>query len=130
MNYEQVLSGIEGVADFLSGTRYAVGESGKEEMKEAVIRYACRESARRLRDIIENARCDNDSIELPAYLRTGRIEPRTIYEKMREATHLANMVEAAECGYIALDANSIKNLDLQLLDMIEEIRAEQSRKVA
>lgn len=54
MNYEQVLSGIEGVADFLSGTRYAVGESGKEEMKEAVIRYACKEGTKRLRDVVEN----------------------------------------------------------------------------
>ena len=57
-------------------------------------------------------------------------ETRTTYQKLKEATHLANMVEAAECGYIALDANSIKNLDLQLLDMIEEIRKDQKEKLS
>lgn len=57
-------------------------------------------------------------------------ETRTTYQKLKEATHLADVIEAAECGYIALDAKSIHYLDEQLLDMIEEIRAEQSRKVA
>ena len=55
---------------------------------------------------------------------------RTIYEQLKEATHLADVIEAAECGYIALDAKSIHYLDEQLLSLIEEIRAEQSRKVA
>lgn len=57
-------------------------------------------------------------------------ETRTTYQKLKEATHLADVIEAAECGYIALDAKSIHYLDEQLLSLIEEIRAEQSRKVA
>lgn len=57
-------------------------------------------------------------------------ETRTTYQKLKEATHLADMVEAAECGYIALDTKSIHYLDEKLLSLNEEIRAEQSRKTA
>lgn len=45
-------------------------------------------------------------------------EAMTIYEQLKEATHLANVIEAAECGYIALDDKSIEALSRQLLFMI------------
>lgn len=54
MNYEHYVQEIEGIANFLKGTRAQVSESGPAEMKESVIRYACREGARRLRDVVEN----------------------------------------------------------------------------
>ena len=55
-------------------------------------------------------------------------EERTIYEQLKEAAHLADVIEAAECGYVALDAMSIRALDEQLLAMIERIRAAQTKK--
>ena len=43
-------------------------------------------------------------------------EARTTYEKLKEAAHLADVIEAAECG--------------QLLDMIDRIRETHSKKVS
>ena len=57
-------------------------------------------------------------------------EERTIYEQLKEAAHLADVIEAAECGYIALDDQSIHALDEQLLDMIDRIRETHSKKVS
>lgn len=57
-------------------------------------------------------------------------EARTTYEKLKEAAHLADVIEAAECGYIALDAKSIRYLDAQLLAMVEEIRNGQKEKLS
>lgn len=54
----------------------------------------------------------------------------TIYEQLKEAAHLADVIEAAECGYIALDAKSIHYLDEQLLSLIEEIRKNQKEKLS
>lgn len=57
-------------------------------------------------------------------------EERTIYEQLKEAAHLADVIEAAECGYVALDDQSIRALDEQLLAMIERIRAAQTEKLS
>ena len=54
----------------------------------------------------------------------------TIYEQLKEATHLANVIEAAECGYIALDDKSIRHLDNQLAYLIGRIRAAQNEKLS
>ena len=54
----------------------------------------------------------------------------TIYEQLKEATHLANVIEAAECGYIALDDKSIRHLDNQLAYLIDRIRAAQNEKLS
>lgn len=54
MDYDHYVKEIEGIADFLKGTRAFISESGADEMKETVIRYACKEGAKRLRDVVEN----------------------------------------------------------------------------
>ena len=54
----------------------------------------------------------------------------TIYEQLKEAAHLADVIEAAECGYIALDDASINALDCQLAVMIDRIRAAQRKKLS
>ena len=58
------------------------------------------------------------------------IEERTTYQKLKEATHLADVIEAAECGYIALDSKSIHALDCQLAVMIDRIREAQNKKIS
>ena len=57
-------------------------------------------------------------------------EARTTYEKLKEAAHLADVIEAAECGYVALDNKSIRHLNNQLMDMILQISAEQFKKLS
>lgn len=57
-------------------------------------------------------------------------EARTTYEKLKEAAHLADVIEAAECGYVALDDQSIRALDEQLLAMIDRIRTAQNEKLS
>lgn len=47
--------------------------------------------------------------------------------KLKEAAGIANTIEAAESGYVALDDESIQHLRAELLDMIDEIRAEVAR---
>lgn len=54
----------------------------------------------------------------------------TIYEQLKEAAHLADVIEAAECGYVALDDQSIRTLDEQLLAMIGRIGAAQKKKLS
>ena len=57
-------------------------------------------------------------------------EARTTYEKLKEAAHLADVIEAAESGYVALDDQSIRALDEQLLAMIDRIREAHSKKIS
>ena len=57
-------------------------------------------------------------------------EARTTYEKLKEAAHLADVIEAAECGYVALDTASIHALDEQLLAMLDRIREAHSKKIS
>lgn len=57
-------------------------------------------------------------------------EARTTYEKLKEAAHLADVIEAAECGYVALDDQSIRVLDKQLLGMIDRIREAHNKKIS
>lgn len=57
-------------------------------------------------------------------------EERTIYEQLEEAAHLADVIEAAECGCVALDDKSIRHLNNQLMEMILEISAEQFKKLS
>lgn len=54
----------------------------------------------------------------------------TIYFKLKECAVMANVIEAAETGYIALDNDSIRDLDNLLLKMIEEARVMQNKKVS
>ena len=57
-------------------------------------------------------------------------EARTTYEKLKEAAHLADVIEAAECGYVALDTASIHALDEQLLAMLDRLREAHSKKIS
>ena len=45
----------------------------------------------------------------------------TIYEQLKKAAGMADVIEAAECGYVALDNKSIRHLNNQLMDMILQI---------
>lgn len=54
----------------------------------------------------------------------------TIYFKLRDAADMANVIEAAETGYIALNDDAIRNLDRILFGMIEDIREIQAEKVS
>ena len=45
----------------------------------------------------------------------------TIYEQLKKAAGMADVIEAAECGYVALD---------KLMDMILQISAEQFKKLS
>ena len=55
---------------------------------------------------------------------------RTLYHKLKEAASMADVIEAAETGYIALNDDSIRDLDNMLLRMIEEAREIQNKKVS
>ena len=57
-------------------------------------------------------------------------EARTTYEKLKEAAHLADVIEADECGYVALDTASIHALDEQHLAMLDRIREAHSKKIS
>ena len=43
---------------------------------------------------------------------------------------MADVIEAAECGYVALDDKSISHLNNQLMEMIIQISAEQFKKLS
>ena len=43
---------------------------------------------------------------------------------------MADVIEAAENGYVALREDSIRDLDEKLLHMIDEIREEQNSKLS
>ena len=57
-------------------------------------------------------------------------ERRTVYQMLKEATHMADVIEASESGYISLDDKSIHELEMQLLYMIDRIREAHSKKVS
>lgn len=54
----------------------------------------------------------------------------TIYEQLKKAAGMADVIEAAECGYVALDDKSISHLNNQLMEMIIQISAEQFKKLS
>ena len=54
----------------------------------------------------------------------------TIYEQLKKAAGMADVIEAAECGYVALDDKSISHLNNQLMEMIIQISAEQFQKLS
>lgn len=54
----------------------------------------------------------------------------SIYYKLKEAATMADFIEAAETGYIALNRDSIYDLDVKLLSMIREVQSMQNKKVA
>ena len=54
----------------------------------------------------------------------------TIYEQLKKAAGMADVIEAAECGYVALDDKSIRHLNNQLMEMIIQISAEQFKKLS
>ena len=45
----------------------------------------------------------------------------SVYTMLKEATHLADVIEASESGYIALDRKSIRSLIMTLMHMIRDI---------
>ena len=50
-----------------------------------------------------------------------------IWLRLKEAAGLANTIEAAQSGYVALDDESIQHLAKELLDSLDEIRADVAR---
>ena len=52
---------------------------------------------------------------------------RGIWLRLKEAAGLANTIEAAQSGYVALDDESIRHLTKELLDSLDEIRADVAR---
>ena len=54
----------------------------------------------------------------------------TIYEQLKKAAGMADVIEAAECGYVALDDKSISHLNNQLMEMIIQISEEQFKKLS
>ena len=54
----------------------------------------------------------------------------TIYFRLKECAELADVIEAAETGYIALNREDIRNLDRILLEQIGECMNRQNEKVA
>ena len=58
------------------------------------------------------------------------LEEQTIYRKLKEATALANVIEAAECRFVSLDDDSIRELDKSLLRLLDETRMMQVKKIS
>lgn len=54
----------------------------------------------------------------------------TIYFRLKECTELADIIEAAEAGYVSLDRDDIRKLDAILAEKISEALVMQSEKVA
>lgn len=54
---------------------------------------------------------------------------RSVYELLKEAAHMANVIEAAESGYIALSEKDVLMLDNLLLEMIKNVQIVQQTKV-
>lgn len=54
----------------------------------------------------------------------------TIYEQLKKAAGMADVIEASECGYVALDDKSIRHLNNQLMEIIIQISAEQFKKLS
>ena len=58
------------------------------------------------------------------------MKDQSVYFKLREAASLANVIEAAESGYIARNCEPVRELDGILLRMIEEALELQKKKVS
>ena len=54
----------------------------------------------------------------------------TIYFRLKEAAELADIIEAAETGYVSLDGDDIRKLDGILLDKIREAMEMQHKKIS
>ena len=54
----------------------------------------------------------------------------TIYFRLKEAAELADIIEAAETGYVSLDGDDIRKLDGILLDKIREAMEMQHEKIS
>ena len=54
----------------------------------------------------------------------------TIYEQLKKAAGMADVIEAAECGYVALDDKSISHLNNKSMEMMIQISAEQFKKLS
>ena len=48
---------------------------------------------------------------------------QTVYEMLQECTAMANVIEAAENGYVALNDNSIEHLKKVLYKSVSEVLA-------
>ncbi len=44
-----------------------------------------------------------------------------IYKKLREAAAMANVVEACGSGYVSLDAASVHDMNIMLLETLREV---------
>ena len=58
------------------------------------------------------------------------MQERTIYDRLKEAAAMANMIDAAESFFVSLDSESIRELDRTLLRMLDVIREAQSVKIS
>lgn len=58
------------------------------------------------------------------------MQERTIYNRLKEAAAMANMIEAAESFFVSIDSDSIRELDRTLLRTLDEIREAQSVKIS
>ena len=58
------------------------------------------------------------------------MEERTVYEMLYEAASIADVIVSAETGCISLNRDSIRELDKNLLQLIDKIRDTQKEKVA
>ena len=58
------------------------------------------------------------------------MQERTIYNRLKEAAAIANVIEAAESLFVSLDSESIQELDRTLLRMLDEIREIQDAKIS
>lgn len=58
------------------------------------------------------------------------MQERTIYNRLKEAAAIANVIEAAENLFVSLDSESIQELDRTLLRMLDEIREIQDAKIS
>ena len=54
----------------------------------------------------------------------------TIYFRLKEAAELADIIEAAEAGYVSLDGDDIRKMDRILLDKIGEAMEMQHVKIS
>ena len=55
---------------------------------------------------------------------------QTIYFRLKEATATANVIEAAESGYVSLNDDFIRDLDRMLARTLEGILQDQKKKIS
>lgn len=49
------------------------------------------------------------------------MKENSVYRKLREAAAMANVVEACGSGYVSLDAASVHDMNIMLLETLREV---------